>query len=97
MQAEERATGSIELRLYWQYLAAWSPWFAIPAATAAFAIGERVFTVSGSHGMSIGMLRCCRRLSLHYAARLMRPGYSMHSRHATSASGCPAGSASAKV
>ena len=34
------------MRLYWQYLAAWSPWFAIPAAMTAFAIAERVFTVS---------------------------------------------------
>jgi len=44
-QAEERATGSIGLRMYLQYLAAWSPFFLIPAAMCGFAAGERVFTV----------------------------------------------------
>jgi len=44
-QAEERATGSIGLQMYLQYLAAWSPFFLIPAAMFGFAAGERVFTV----------------------------------------------------
>jgi len=31
--------------MYLQYLAAWSPFFLIPAAMCGFAAGERVFTV----------------------------------------------------
>ena len=45
LQAEERATGSIGLRMYLQYLAAWSPFFVVPAATFGFAAGERVLSV----------------------------------------------------
>ena len=45
MQAEERATGSIGVRMYLQYLAAWSPFFLVPAATFGIAAGERVLSV----------------------------------------------------
>ncbi len=48
LQAEERATGSIGVRMYLQYLAAWSPLFLVPAATFGFAAGERVLSVRGA-------------------------------------------------
>ncbi len=45
VQREARAEGSVDKNVYWQYLTAWSPFFAVPLAMLAAAVVERCLQV----------------------------------------------------
>ena len=45
VQKEARAEGSVDKNVYWQYLAAWSPYFIIPVGMIAAGVMERSLQV----------------------------------------------------
>ena len=73
VQAEERAVGRVDRRLYRTYLAAWGPLFLIPIFMILFATSERGLQVN-SAAVAIPAVFLSTAFGLYFSAIVMSCG-----------------------